>query len=259
MRKITFVFLLILTSLSFYYLVISFPSYPERLFVEKVIDGDTFVSGKYVVRLLGIDAPEKGQKCYAEAKNFLAKLIENKTVRVEYDARKKDKYGRLLAYVWINSSFVNKEMILKGFAVFRNYGEKLKYESELSFKPTGCVAEIDTCEECIGIAYFEWDVKGDDCKGGEVIKLKNFCSFPCNLTNWKIKDRDGNVFVFPEVLINTTLYIYFDCDEQKEKSKAIYFCKKFNGCEAVWDNDGDEVKILNEKGETVLTYSYSSS
>ena len=200
--------------------------------------------------MIGIDAPEKAQLCYKEAKNFLRKLIENKTVKLEYDKRKKDRYGRLLAYVWANKTLVNKEMILKGFAVYRDYGEKLKYKKELDIPSTGCVKEIDTCEECIGVAYFEWNPPGDDCKGGEFVKLKNFCKFPCNLTGWSIEDKDGNKFVFGNTIINTTLTIYFSC----EKKGDVQFCKE--NCKAVWNNNGDVFKLYNEKGKPVIRYEY---
>lgn len=226
-------------------------NYPSKVFVEKVIDGDTFIANGYKIRLLGIDAPEKGQLCYEEAKNFLKYLIENKTVRVEYDKIKKDKYGRILAYVWINDTFVNREMIIKGFAIYRDYGHKLAYKSILNITPSGCVSKIDSCEKCIGIAYFLWNPEGDDCKGGELIKLKNFCNFPCNITHWAIEDYEGNRFLLPQTIINKTLTIYFDCENEKN---GIHFCKK--DCKAVWDNDGDIFKLYNNKGELVIYYEY---
>lgn len=227
-------------------------SYPSEVFVEKVIDGDTFIGNGHIIRLLGIDAPEKAQPCYEEAKNFLKKLIENKTVKLEYDKKKKDKHGRLLAYVWINNTFVNKEIVEKGFAIYRDYGNKLIYRDLLNIPPRGCVKQIDTCEECIGIAYFRWNPEGDDCKGGEFVILKNYCSFPCNLTKWSIEDAEGNKFVLPEVVIKRTLAIYFDCEFEKE---GIHFCKE--GCKAVWDNNGDIFKLYNNKGELVIYYEYS--
>lgn len=230
-----------------------FSDYPSEVFVERVIDGDTFIGDGYKIRLLGIDAPEKAQPCYEEAKNFLKKLIENKTVKLEYDKIKKDRYGRLLAYVWINDTFVNREMLIKGFAIYRDYGDNIVYKNLLNITPRGCVKQIDSCEECIGIAYFQWNPEGNDCEGGEFIKLKNYCSFPCNLTKWSIEDAEGNRFVFPEVVINTTLNVYFDCEFEKE---GIHFCKE--GCKAVWNNEGDIFKLYNNKGELVIYYGYSS-
>ncbi len=226
---------------------------PSELYVEKVIDGDTFRGGGYTVRLLGIDAPEKGQPCYEQAKNFLKRLVEGKRVRVEYGKRKKDRYGRLLAYVWVNGTFVNRELVLRGFAVFRSYGERLKYEKLLNLPPSGCVATIDTCEECIGISYFEWNPPGNDCEGSEFVKLKNFCAFPCNLTGWRLRDKEGNEFVFSGVVIERELYIYSGCGKN-EKNK-IYLCPK-RACKAVWNNEGDSFILMDRNNRIVINYTY---
>ncbi len=220
--------------------------------VDKVVDGDTFVSeGKYY-RLLGIDAPEKGQKCYEEAKNELKNLIENKTVRIEFDENKKDKYGRYLVYVFLNETFVNREMVKNGYAVFRDYGEKLKYEKELNMRPVGCVASIDSCDECIGVSYILWNPKGDDCKGGEILKLKNFCDFSCNISGWILENSRERLLVFENVILNETLYVISDC--KKSESNKIYICKK--GCKAIWSNKGDSVILRNSRGKIVLNYTY---
>lgn len=248
------VFLAVLIACIFLLFLWSNSSPPKEVLVEIIVDGDTFKSGKYTIRLLGIDSPEKGQMCYKEAKEFLKKLIENKTVKLEYDSRKKDSYGRLLAYVWIDDIFVNEEMIKNGFAVFRDYGEVLKYEKILNISKTGCVANIDTCEECIGVSYFEWDPKGDDCEGGEFVKLKNFCEFSCNLTGWKVSDAHGNEFELLHVMINHTLYLRSGCGENSENE--IYLCPK-RKCKALWNNDGDSFLLYNKNGELVINLTYS--
>ncbi|MEM5811419.1 MAG: thermonuclease family protein [Candidatus Aenigmatarchaeota archaeon] len=104
----------------------------EKFKVIKVIDGDTIVlENGEKVRLIGIDTPEIGEKCYLEAKNFLQKLIENKTIYLEIDGLNKDKYGRLLRHVYLNGSYVNLLMIKEGLAFYFPY--KSKY-SNILFK-----------------------------------------------------------------------------------------------------------------------------
>lgn len=67
--------------------------------VREVRDGDTIVlDGGTVIRLIGIDAPTSDIK----STDFLRSLILNKKVWLEYDRYQDDKYGRLLAWVWIN-------------------------------------------------------------------------------------------------------------------------------------------------------------
>lgn len=71
--------------------------------VSRVLDGDTIVViddllARHTVRLSGIDAPEKGQPYSARARDFLAKLVLNRQVRIEW--YKSDRYGRLVGNVY---------------------------------------------------------------------------------------------------------------------------------------------------------------
>ena len=73
--------------------------------VLKIIDGDTFEMNKYykkidIVRIEGIDTPEKGQPGYNEAKNKLIRLIDGKIVNIYPQAI--DDYKRLVAEVHLD-------------------------------------------------------------------------------------------------------------------------------------------------------------
>jgi micrococcal nuclease len=96
-----------------------------------VLDGDTFrlKNGEHV-RLICINTPERTDEGYFEAKDFLTELIEGKEVRLEKDVSERDKYNRLLRYVYINVTnssgfsreiFVNRELVQQGFAVVWRY------------------------------------------------------------------------------------------------------------------------------------------
>lgn len=102
--------------------------------VGEVLDGDTIVleTGEKL-RYLGIDAPEQTQRWGEEAKNFNQKLVLGKKVKVEFDRIKLDKYGRLLAYVWVDNILVNEKLVEEGYArVNLIKGEpKLKYLEKL--------------------------------------------------------------------------------------------------------------------------------
>ena len=82
--------------------------------VTKVIDGDTFETDKRKnpVRLANVDAPEKGQRGAAKAREKLRNLIEGKEVGIETVAR--DKYGRSVARIYLGRESVNKKMQGKG-------------------------------------------------------------------------------------------------------------------------------------------------
>ena len=92
----------------------------EQATVLKVIDGDTIhvlIDGeRQPVRYYGIDAPEEGEKCYQEATERNRQLVGT-TVRLEPDARDKDKYGRLLRYVFTNEGIsVDSALVSEGLA-----------------------------------------------------------------------------------------------------------------------------------------------
>jgi micrococcal nuclease len=91
--------------------------------VAHVLDGDTFIteSGE-TVRLIGINTPEKARNdtpaepfAY-EAKNFTTKLINGQEIRLEFEERRTDRYGRLLAHAYLpNGAWINAKILEAGF------------------------------------------------------------------------------------------------------------------------------------------------
>jgi endonuclease YncB( thermonuclease family) len=87
----------------------------------KIIDGDTLdvlVGGADErVRLYGVDTPERGDPCFAEAAGRLRQLAGTE-LRLRKDARNRDRYGRLLRYVFLpNGTSVDALLIEEGLAV----------------------------------------------------------------------------------------------------------------------------------------------
>ncbi len=102
---------------------------PNSATVKRVVDGDTIeiaIGGKTErVRLIGVDTPEtkhptKGVECYGpEASAYTEQLLPTGTaLRVERDIEARDKYGRLLLYVYTADSnvFVNWDLVMNGYA-----------------------------------------------------------------------------------------------------------------------------------------------
>jgi len=86
-----------------------------------IADGDTvrvrLGSGRVErVRYIGIDAPERGTCFSARATAFNARLVEGREVRLVGDVEARDRYGRLLAYVYVGETLVNAELLRGGFA-----------------------------------------------------------------------------------------------------------------------------------------------
>lgn len=106
--------------------------------VTRVIDGDTIeIENGERVRYLGIDTPEtvaprKPVQCFGiESSKKNKELVEGKTVRLEKDITDKDKYGRLLRYVYIDNLFVNLELVKQGFAHSYTYPPDVKHQGEI--------------------------------------------------------------------------------------------------------------------------------
>jgi micrococcal nuclease len=89
--------------------------------VTNIVDGDTVdLDDGDRIRLLSVDTPEttSGKNdCYGqEAKAFTTNFVLNKKVTVTYDAECKDRYGRSLAYVAVNGTELNRELVAGGYA-----------------------------------------------------------------------------------------------------------------------------------------------
>jgi micrococcal nuclease len=91
----------------------------QPLRVSRVIDGDTVVmtTGERV-RYLMIDTPElRYQQCYAdEATEFNRGLVEGREVELTLDLEHKDRFGRTLAYVFVDGREVNTLLVERGYA-----------------------------------------------------------------------------------------------------------------------------------------------
>ncbi|UHA72042.1 thermonuclease family protein [Paenibacillus sp. 481] len=108
--------------------------------VVKVVDGDTLDiqlengQSNERIRLLLVDTPESVhpkkpvQPFGREASDFAKKKLQNRDVEVEFDVSERDKYGRLLAYIWVDGQMFNEELLREGFArVAYVYPPNVKY------------------------------------------------------------------------------------------------------------------------------------
>ena len=117
----------------------SIESLPTEAEVRRVVDGDTIeLRDGRLVRYIGIDAPESRRRArpgdrewragegarwvadpepFAEAATEANRhLVAGRRVRLEYDVQTHDRFGRLLAYVYVGDTMVNAQLLREGMA-----------------------------------------------------------------------------------------------------------------------------------------------
>ncbi len=112
---------------------------PQQAEVVRVVDGDTLdLAGGFRVRVLGIDAPEMAKQGQPadflayKAREALKAMTLNRTVRLEYDRLRYDRYGRLLAYLFLpDGTMVNAEMVRQGLARVYFFAPNVRYREVL--------------------------------------------------------------------------------------------------------------------------------
>ena len=103
--------------------------------VVRTVDGDTVVlDGNEKVRLIGVNAPEsvdprRPVQWYGkEAAAHTRGMLQGKRVRLEHDVERKDRYGRTLAYLWLeDGTFVNLRLVAEGYATAYRYPPNVRH------------------------------------------------------------------------------------------------------------------------------------
>lgn len=115
----------------------------ETYEVLRVVDGDTiqidYNGTKEKVRLIGIDTPESVHPDEAKntengkiASDYTKELLTGKFVKLELDVQERDKYGRILAYVYLDGEMVNKKLLADGYAQVATFPPNVKYVDEFT-------------------------------------------------------------------------------------------------------------------------------
>ena len=226
----------------------------EKVHVERVIDGDTIVGENLSnsIRLLGINTPERGELYSEEATEFLQLRVLNETVELEFGKEKTDLYGRFLAYVYINRTNVNLQLVENGFANYyfpsgkdQKYNDfKEAWESCIERNTRLCEASTHVCSQCIQLE--EFDYKNDR------IVFHNTCNNVCELTNWEIKDEGRKKFVFPEFVLHPNNEVTIEVRSETDNSNVLFW----RGETYVFTETGDTLFLRDDAGKLVLWEGY---
>tara|TARA_B100000614_G_C14556047_1_gene495563 strand:- start:2483 stop:3109 length:627 start_codon:yes stop_codon:yes gene_type:complete len=110
--------------------------------VIHVVDGDTidilFQGKKERVRMLCVDTPEsvhpdrsRNTPLGAEASTYTKSRLAGEFVDLEFESKRRGKYGRLLAYVIVDGQNFNLELVREGWSpYYTKYGESEKHHAE---------------------------------------------------------------------------------------------------------------------------------
>ena len=222
-KKITIIAILFITSAIFYYNITD-PTPTQTFQVSRIIDGDTIkLSDGPIVRLLGINTPEKSMPLHTEAKNYLTTLIQNKSGQVE--SHDIDKYSRTLAYIFLDDKNINKQILQQGLATLYYYEKDQHYKelkqaeefARLNQKGLWQKSPDSNCIELI-------ELKTDD---PEKLTLQNICNKKIEITF-----KDDATHIYHATLAPTST-----------------FTQNFSH---IWNNDGDSIYIRDTKG--LLTF-----
>jgi micrococcal nuclease len=227
----------------------------EEVRVTRVIDGDTIeVEENRTVRMLGFNTPERGEKGYEEARDYLKTVVHNKSVVLEYSKDKTDIYGRELAYVYLNGVNINAKMVSMGYGNLYFPSKKDRFYSEMSDAWEKCLERgefvckksTDECSLCIKVSELDYI--------NEKVVLKNSCSrIECSLDGWYVKDEGRKKYFFEEkVVLKSGGEIVLFSGEGKNKDNLLFWNRK----DYVWTDSGDTIFVYDDKGELVVWKSY---
>ncbi len=227
--------------------------------VKEVIDGDTIIlSNGEKVRLIGINTPEYGRYYFDEARELMEILTLGKEVMLERDITDRDKYGRLLRYVYVNGLFVNLEMIERGFANAYTYPPDVKYTEKFleaeRYARSNNAGLWERSKITIVKIDINYDAEGNDNQNlnDEYVIIENISSKDVNIGDWTIKDSATNIYKFCSFLFKKDSTIHLFSGSGIDNSGDFYW----GGKRPVWNNDHDTLYLRDDKGLLVEIYNY---
>jgi len=225
-KKPIIIAILFILSAIFYYHITD-PTTTQALNVSRIIDGDTIqTSNNQIIRLIGINTPEKSMPFYQEATNYLTTLIQNKTIQAETYGT--DKYNRILAYIFLNEQNINEQILKQGLGTLYyyekdKYYKTLKQAEEFARLNQKNLWQKSPDKNCIEIIKFQTDEP-------ESLTLKNNCNKILNITF-----KDDATHIYKAIIEPNSIYT-------KNTSH-------------IWNTDGDSIYIRDKKG-LLLFYRY---
>lgn len=245
--------------------IISEPAFSQETGrVNKVYDGDTvLLSDGRKIRYLGINTPEWQEPFYLKAKQLNESLVMGKDVRLEFDEERIDKYGRLLAYVYVGEQMVNAKLIEAGLAHAFFIPPDRKHNTLL------LKLQADAMERKLGI----WSKRGrmsvlkitnvspPRSDKGELIqpysRIANISNIKVNLAEYTLSSETGPSYKFPAIELEpgyTVLVVSGNgINNLNSKGQLIVY---WNDQPAKWNEEEDTAYLTAPDGTIIDLYHY---
>lgn len=226
------------------------PAARHPLTVVDVYDGDTItLANSKRIRYLGINTTEIGELFSEEARKLNRDLVLGKVVRLELDQQKTDSYGRMLAFVWVNRTNVNLELIRRGLAHLMFIPPNQKhYEDFLS-------AQREAQRAGLGIwasPEFQTPVRITSFHPGRgYLRIVNISSETLHLAGWSAENNRLQKYVFPDVSLSPgySAVLHFGSGADDPDSRLL---KLFWGLDQeIWDWPMPSVTLRDASGKQV--------
>jgi micrococcal nuclease len=245
-----------------------------RASVLEVIDGDTLrvriLGGSFPgtapdtteeVRLIGIDAPETGEDFAQQATDALEKLVGHQEVALDRDAETRDQYGRLLAYVFLeDDTFVNAELLRQGVATLYTVPPNVRLvdtlqQAEDQARAARVGVWAASTSSPLKIADVRYNPPGDDTLDLDEEYVVFQVLATGSLRGYAVEDESGHHFDFSDRTYQKGQTITLHSGRGTDTQSDLYWGA--TGA-AIWNNDGDMVKILDSSGHVVESYAYDA-
>jgi micrococcal nuclease len=232
----------------------------ETATVAQIVDGDTVdLRDGRTVRYIGLNTPERDQPYYNEAKEANRRLVEGKTVALEWDVETVDQYGRNLAYLWVDGVLVNREIVWQGFANAFTVPPNVRYEAEIraaeqAAREAGRGLWAGS-EATLAIVHIEADAPGSDSDNpnGEWIEIANQGDSPVQMIDFTLKDEANHIYTFGDFTVPPDQSFRLYSGQGQDNPDELYW--GLSG-ESIWNNDGDAAFLRDGEGALVDSYSY---
>ncbi len=232
----------------------------ETVTVVRVVDGDTCIleNGERV-RYYGINAPEKNDLQYQESIGANADLVVGKEIRLERGKPPRDKYGRILAYIFVDDLFVNEELVRQGYAHIQGplapkYKDALdKAQMKARQDGRGIWAKVSGRNILVAEVHADAEGKDRDNLYDEYIVIENRGGYPVDLNGWTVFDETSRTpYLFSSFILEAGARLTLRTGKGKSTHDELFWGSRA----PIWNNDGDTIFIRDSEDQLVLSYVY---